>query len=109
MIDLGNLMKMAGQFRAQMAQAQEETGRLRYTGEAGAGLVRVVMSGRYEAVEVHIDPKIATTGEVGLLEDLVRAAINQAAARVMEGQKNNLTEFARRFGIDASLSSLFGP
>jgi DNA-binding YbaB/EbfC family protein len=102
-MDLSNLMQIAGQMRAQLTRVQEESGHKRYTGEAGAGLVRVVMTGRYEAVEVHIDPKALEPGDLSLVEDLVRAAVSQATRSVTDGHKNDLTEIARQLGIDASL------
>jgi len=107
-MDLSNLMQMAGQLRAQLAQIQQQSGDKRYTGEAGAGLVRIVMTGRYEAVEVHIDPKCPTSGDLALLEDLLRAAVNQATARVTEGHKDSLADFAKQMGIDPSLLGTTG-
>jgi hypothetical protein len=102
-MDLSQLMQMAGQLRSQMAEAQEAAGRERFTGEAGGGLVRVVLNGRYEALEVHIDATAAEPADRSLLEDLLRAAFNQAAAKTAQGLQGRIADFARQMGVDPSM------
>lgn len=104
-MDFNDILKMAGQVREQLASAQSQAGDTRVTGEAGGGLVRVVMNGKHEVLEVHIDPKTLTASEVGLLEDLVRAAVNQAAARVSEQLRDRIADLGRQLGLDPSMLS----
>ncbi len=103
-MDLSNLMQMAGQLREQLASAQAQARDLRIQGEAGGGLVRVVMNGQHEVLEIVIDPK--TLADKALLEDLLRAAFNQAAARVQETVRDRMGAFAHNFGIDLSALGL---
>ncbi|MBI3178400.1 MAG: YbaB/EbfC family nucleoid-associated protein [Deltaproteobacteria bacterium] len=103
-MDLSNLMQMAGQLREQLAQAQAQARELRIEGEAGGGLVRVVMNGQHEVLEIVIDPK--ALADKALLEDLLRAAFNQASARVQESVRDRMGGFARSFGIDLSALGL---
>lgn len=84
-MDVSNLMQMAEQMRKQVSEAQQQAAAVRVTGEAGGGLVRVVMNGNHEVIEVRIDPKAVDTSELTLLEDLLRAACNQACVKVAEG------------------------
>jgi DNA-binding protein YbaB len=65
-------------------------------------MVRVVLSGKYEVIEVHIDPKVHEAGDHTLLEDLVRAAFNQAAAQVAERVRERMGGLAQGLGIDLS-------
>jgi DNA-binding YbaB/EbfC family protein len=95
-------MQMATQLRERLAQAQEQAGSLTVTGEAGGGLVRVVMNGRHEIVELKIDPKTLVPSEVALVEDLIRAAVNQATAKVVTGLKERMGGMAKDFGVDLS-------
>ncbi|MGE0387919.1 MAG: YbaB/EbfC family nucleoid-associated protein [Gammaproteobacteria bacterium] len=78
---LGQIMKQAQKMQDDMRRAQEEIARLEITGEAGGGMVKVVMTGQHDVKKIHIDP--ALMGEDReMLEDLVAAAVNDANRRV---------------------------
>jgi hypothetical protein len=79
---LGNLMKQAQQMQANLQKAQEEIAQLEATGEAGGGMVSVVMTGRHEVRRVRIDPALFADGDREMVEDLVAAALNDAARKV---------------------------
>ena len=78
---LGNLMKQAQQMQANMQKAQEEIAGMEVTGESGGGMVKVTMTGRHEARRVQIDASLLGDDKE-MLEDLVAAAINDAAHKV---------------------------
>ena len=78
---LGNLMRQAQQMQETMKKAQAELAELEVTGEAGAGMVKVVMNGRHEVRKVSIEPNLLGEDK-DMLEDLLAAAINDAARRV---------------------------
>lgn len=78
---LGNLMKQAQEMQAKMQAAQEELAGLEVTGESGAGLVKVVMTGKHDARRVSIDASLLGEDK-DMLEDLVAAAINDAARKI---------------------------
>ena len=74
---LGNLMKQAQKMQENMAKAQEELGSIEIEGQAGNGLVRVVMTCRNNVKRVTIDPSLLADDK-DMLEDLVAAAMNDA-------------------------------
>jgi DNA-binding YbaB/EbfC family protein len=82
---LGNLMKQAQEMQEQMQrqlkEAQEQLASLEVTGEAGGGMVSVVMNGRHDVRRVNIDPALMSE-EREMLEDLLAAAVNDAVQRV---------------------------
>jgi hypothetical protein len=78
---LGNLMKQAQEMQANMQKAQEEIASMEVTGESGGGMVKIVMTGKYEARRVSIDESLLGDDK-DMLEDLVAAAINDAAHKV---------------------------
>ncbi|MEN9526512.1 MAG: hypothetical protein RLY56_463 [Pseudomonadota bacterium] len=81
MANFGNMMKQAEALQRNMQKAQEEIALLEVTGESGAGMVKVTMTGKHEVKRVQIEP--AVIGEDReMLEDLVAAAINDAVRRV---------------------------
>ena len=89
--NIGQLMRQAQQLQANMQKAQEQLGTLEVTGEAGAGLVKVVMNGRHEVRRVQIDPT-AFGDDREMLEDLVAAACNDATRRVAEAVQQHMAD-----------------
>lgn len=78
---LAGLMQQAQKMQEQMKQAQEELGQLEVTGEAGAGMVKITMTGRHEVRRVSIDRQLFAD-DPEMAEDLVAAAINDAVNKI---------------------------
>ena len=78
---LGNLMKQAQAMQANMQKAQDELSKMEITGESGGGLVKVTLTGKHEARRVEIDDSLVGEDK-DMLEDLVAAAINDAAHKL---------------------------
>ncbi|RMA78868.1 YbaB/EbfC family nucleoid-associated protein [Umboniibacter marinipuniceus] len=79
--DMGSLMKQAKEMQKKMADMQEQAANAKVVGEAGAGMVKVTMTGRHDVSDVEIDPSLLTEDKE-LLEDLLAAAVNDAVRRV---------------------------
>lgn len=82
MKNLGQMMKQAQQMQARMGELQEELANAEHQGQAGGGMVSVVMSGKGEVKAVKIDPKLVDPDDVEMLEDLIVAACADAKAKV---------------------------
>lgn len=78
---LGQIMRQAQQMQEKLKQVQDDIARSEVTGESGAGLVRVTLTGKHQAHAVQIDPAALAEGKE-VLEDLVTAAINDAVQKV---------------------------
>ncbi len=78
---LAGLMKQAQQMQDNMKKAQDELARMEVEGQSGAGLVKVVMTGKHDVKRVTIDPTLLAEDK-DMLEDLVTAAVNDAVRRV---------------------------
>jgi DNA-binding YbaB/EbfC family protein len=78
---IGNLLRQAQQMQETMQKAQAELADIEVTGEAGAGMVKLVLNGRHEAKSIAIEPKLLGEDK-DMLEDLVVAAINDAVRKV---------------------------
>lgn len=74
------LLKKAQQMQADMQKAQQELANQEVKGEAGAGMVKVVMNCRHDVTRVIIDPE--TMDDREMLEDLIAAAVNDAVRKV---------------------------
>ena len=79
---LAGLMKKAQEMQKNMEKAQEEIAKLEIEGEAGAGMVKVIMTGKHDLKKVIIDDSVMDDKE--MLEDLIAAAVNDANRKVEE-------------------------
>ena len=84
MPNMGNIMKQAQQFQAKMAKLQEELGEKTVEATSGGGMVTVTASGKQEIVDIRIDPEVVDPEDVEMLQDLIRAAANEALNRAKE-------------------------
>ena len=82
-------MKQAQEMQERMQKMQEEIANAEVTGESGAGLVKVVMTGRHDVKRVSIDDTLLSE-EKEVLEDLLAAAVNDAVRRVEQANKDKL-------------------
>jgi nucleoid-associated protein EbfC len=82
--NLGGLMKQAQAMQEQMAKIQEQAAAKQVTGTAGGGMVTVTASGAMEIVSVAIDPEVAKSGDVEMLQDLIVAATNDALRKARD-------------------------
>ncbi len=87
---LGGLMKQAQKMQDDMQKAQEELANMEVTGESGAGLVKVTMTGRHEARRVEIDDSLLGEDKE-MLEDLIGAAINDGAHKVEAANQERMS------------------
>ena len=91
MLGMGDMMKQAKAMQEKMAKVQEQVAALEVTGESGAGLVRVQMTGCHDVRAVTIDPALMSEDRE-VLEDLIAAAVNDAVRRVEGEQKALMSE-----------------
>jgi DNA-binding YbaB/EbfC family protein len=94
MKDLMGLMKQAQAMQQQMADAQEKLARTEVHGEAGAGLVRIVLTAKGDAKSVSIDPSLLQAEEPVMVEDLILAAHNDARRKAEALQQEIMAEAA---------------
>jgi DNA-binding YbaB/EbfC family protein len=81
------LMKQAQQMQDQM---QQRMASIKVEGTAGGGMVKAEMSGSKELLAITIDKDAVDPNDVEMLQDLVRAAVNEAARKVDEEMQSQL-------------------
>lgn len=107
-MDLNDIMKMLRDPQAvqrQMQEAQARVAAVTAVGSAGGGMVKITLNGGMEMLAVEIAPELMAPEERGMVQDLVRAAYNDASAKVKETLQS---ELARSAGGLGDLSSIFG-
>jgi len=88
---LGDMMKKAQEMQENLQKAQAELANREVTGEAGGGMVKVIMRGTHEINRVTIDPALIDD-DVEMLEDLVAAAVNDAVQKVAKSNQEAMQE-----------------
>ena len=88
-MDINVLMKQAQQMQGKMAEMQEQAANVEVTGESGAGMVKVTMTGRHDVRKVTLDPSLMQEDKE-FLEDLLAAAVNDAVRKVEAQSKDAL-------------------
>ena len=83
---LAGLMKQAQAMQENLKKAQDELAFIEVTGEAGSGLVKIMMTCKHEVKRVSIDPSLMTDDK-DMLEDLIAAAFNDAARKAEEASE----------------------
>ncbi len=94
-MDIGKIMKQAGEMQAKVTEMQEKLAGMEVTGEAGAGMVKVTLNGKGYVSAVAIDPQLFNGDDREVVEDLIAAAVNDARAKVdtqSAEQMKSLTE-----------------
>lgn len=104
--NIGDLMKQAQQLQEQMQKAQEKLASAEVTGESGAGLVKVIMTGRHDVKRVIIDPSLLKEDKE-ILEDLLAAAVNDAVRRVEESNSSLMSGLTQGLNIPGGFKMPF--
>ena len=90
---LAGLMKQAQAMQDNVKKAQEAIAALEVEGQAGAGLIKVIMTGRHDVKRVTIDPSLLGEDK-DMLEDLLAAAVNDAVRKVEAASQAKMAEVA---------------
>jgi DNA-binding YbaB/EbfC family protein len=94
---MGNLMKQAQKMQEDMQKAQQEVANMEVEGQAGGGMVKVVMNGRHEIRKVALDDSLMQDDKE-MIEDLLAAAVNDAVRRVEQQTQEKMA------GVTAGLN-----
>ena len=96
---LGDLMKQAQRMKAEMDRIQAEVAAKTVEGSAGGGMVTVVANGKCEILSVRIDPEVARSEDLEMLQDLVMAAANDALRKARELLAQEVSRVAGGLGL----------
>lgn len=92
MRDIGRMMKQVQKFQQDVARLQEELKMERVEATAGGGVVKAVANGHGEMQEITIDPSVVDPADVGMLEDLILAAVNEVQRAAKRGAEERMKE-----------------
>lgn len=101
-----NIMKMMGQAKAmqeKMQVMQERMGQETVDGASGGGLVKVTMTCKGQCQSINLDPSIVVASDKEVLEDLLKAAINDAKAKADAKMADETQKMMSDLGLPAGM------
>ena len=87
------MMKQAQKMQQEMMRMQQELENTNYTAAAGGGMVKAVVNGKHELVDLQINPEAVDPDDVDMLQDMVIAAVNEAMRTADAAAQNNMSKF----------------
>lgn len=97
----GNMQSMMQQAQKMQQKMQEELAQIRVEASAGGGMVTVKMDGHKNCLGVKIDPEVI--GDIEMLQDMVMAAVNEAAKKVDEEAQGKMGGMLGGMGLPPGL------
>lgn len=97
--NMQGMMKQMQKMQKKMAEAQEKLGDERLEAEAGGGMVKVIVSGDKEVVDVQINPDVMDPEDVEILQDLIIIATNEAMKKAEELTNSTMGQFTKGLNL----------
>lgn len=99
MKDISQIMRQAQAMQAKINEAQKKLEAMEVEGTAGGGMVRLRISGKNALLSLAIDPSLMVAGEQEILEDLVKAAHDDARRKLEEAQNEEMKGLSGGMGL----------
>ncbi|MFO0881021.1 MAG: YbaB/EbfC family nucleoid-associated protein [Gemmataceae bacterium] len=100
---LAGLMRNLPKLQEEMAQMQERLAQVSAEGDAGAGMVKVKVNGKFDLISCTLSDEALKLNDREMLEDLIKAAVNQAMARAREAIQQETARLASGLGLPPGL------
>ena len=94
-MNMNNLMKQYQKMQKKLEETQEELAKKEYTGQAGGGAVKIVISGEKKVLKVSLKKDAVDAEDVETLEEMIARAVNQALTEI---EKDSSQEMGRLTG-----------
>ena len=99
MQNFGNIMKQAKKMQEQIGQIQQELEMKTIEAQAGGGMVRVVVNGKFNIVSIKIEKDVVNPEDIEMLQDLIAAAVNEGIRKAQEMASTEMAKITGGLGI----------
>ena len=89
-MEVSALQQMLARFRQLQEDLQQQVNAVHVEASAGGGMVTIKMNGQKQVTDVRVEPEVFASKDQEMLQDLVRAAVNEASRRVDEELANQM-------------------
>ena len=98
-MDIQKLMEQAKDFQEKMAGVQGELANKQVSSTVGGGMVSVTVNGRNEIVDLKIEPEVINQDDPQMLQDLIKAAVNDAMKKAADMGKAEMAKLTGGLNI----------
>jgi len=102
---MNQIMKQAQEMQRKVAALQAEREKKEYQGSSGGNMVNITINGKGEMLSVKLDPSIVDKDDTEMLEDLIRAAFNEAKKKMDDDAANSISSVMG--GLPSGLKNMF--
>lgn len=99
MKDISQIMRQAQQMQAKINEAQKKLEAMEVDGSSGGGMVKLRITGKNALVSISIDPSLMVADEREILEDLIKAAHDDARRKLEDSQNEEMMGLSGGLGI----------
>ena len=96
---MAQLMKQANQMQMKMKKAQEELALRTFDGTSGGGAIKVTVLGDHMIQSIQIDPEVVKAGDIEMLQDMIKAATNDAVKVAKETTAKEMEKITGGMGV----------
>lgn len=100
---MASMFRQLPKIKEEMERLQQRLGQITAEGDAGGGMVKVRVNGRMEVQACQLSDEVIRLGDREMLEDLIRAAVNQALDKARKLVAEETTKLAGGLGLPAGL------
>jgi DNA-binding YbaB/EbfC family protein len=97
--NFGNIMKQAKKMQEQIGQLQQELEAKTIEAQAGGGMVRVAVNGKFNIVSIKIEKDVVNPEDIEMLQDLIAAAVNEGIRKAQEMASAEMAKITGGLGI----------
>jgi DNA-binding YbaB/EbfC family protein len=99
MKDISQIMRQAQQMQAKINEAQKKLEAMEVEGSSGGGMVKLRITGKNALISINIDPSLMVADEREILEDLIKAAHDDARRKLEDTQNEEMKGLSGGLGI----------
>jgi hypothetical protein len=97
--NFNTIMKQAKKMQERMANLQKELEMKTVEAQAGGGMVRVVVNGKYEIVSLKIEKEVVNPEDIEMLQDLIAGAVNEGVRKAQEMASSEMAKITGGLNI----------
>jgi len=90
-MNIQKMMKQAQELQKQLLKQQEELSKKTFEASSGGGMVSATVNGKNEVIALKIEKDVVNPDDVGMLQDLIIAAVNEAQGRAKEEMEKEMS------------------
>jgi len=98
-MNIQNLMRQAQKMQKKMEEVQAEAANQIVEASSGGGMVTVKVNGKQEIVDIVIEKDVVDANDIEMLQDLVKAAVNEGIKRSHDMMQEKMGELTGGMGL----------